>query len=88
MSLNINVDNVVAVLIKDTGWEGVAPLEDKPEVSSFFLDAYEFVDGDELLMGGGVEEAAGIPATGFGFTDTDGCKIRGPITSILAVRCR
>lgn len=90
MSLAINIDDVTAVLIKGSdGWETVAPMGDKPEISSFTLDSYEFVDSyDELLMGGGSERQFGVSATGFGFTTPAGERISGPISSILAVKHR
>jgi hypothetical protein len=87
MSLAIDVDRIEAVLLPGLGWMTVARRSDG--LSSFSMDAYEYVwpsGGNVLLLGGGMEEAAGVPATGFEFTAADGKIIAGPITTILAVR--
>jgi len=79
MSLYIDIDNVTHMLLA-TGWYEVT--ED-----SFNLDAYEFHDLRELLVGGGTVD--GVPATGFTFTTViDGGRtvMSGPLTAILAVR--
>ncbi len=72
MSLNIEPDRVEEVLLAD-GWHAVAR-------RTFALDAYEFVDGDEVLHGAG---------TGFSFVediDPGQVIVSGPLTSVLAVR--
>jgi hypothetical protein len=46
MSLAIEVDDVVAVLLRD-GWHAVAD-------DSFEIDSYEFLHGDVVRVGGGV----------------------------------
>ena len=80
MSLNIDVDDVVKVNISGT-WHDVYQYNEG--VSSFFLDAYEFIYDSILLYGGGQE---GVCATGFTFVDDDtNLKISGPLTSITAV---
>ena len=92
MSLAIDVDTVVAVLLAD-GWHEVFD-------NTFSLDSYEFLwsgregasiqeardDFDEydaeIVHGGG---ESGICATGFAMRTVEGW-IYGPLTSILAVR--
>jgi hypothetical protein len=54
-----------------------------PTDLSFDVDAYEYVAGDDVLIGGG--PIAGILETGFAFTDRSGRDIRGPWPAILAV---
>lgn len=76
MSLNIDIDDVSAVLLAD-GWHPVAG-------QSFDLDSYEFKRGDLRLLGGGA--CPGVPHTGFSFLDEDGDRIDGPLTALLAVR--
>lgn len=98
MSLAINVEKIYAVLIAGV-WYPVA--KGKDGTSSFDLDAYEFLDGENTierdartLLGGGTVE--GVPMTGFYFR-VDRSKRKmfdsgegsycmfGPITSIQAV---
>lgn len=86
MSLAINPDNVVAVLLADgLGWHEVAG-------DSFDLDSYEFIephpnpDRDGLVLHGGGQ--SGVCATGFAFMDTGGDWLCGPLTAVLAVRCQ
>jgi hypothetical protein len=54
-----------------------------PDHSSFDVDAYEYVDGDAVLVAGG--NVAGVVSTGFAFTDSAGQQLCGPLTAILAV---
>lgn len=90
MSLAINPDFVVAILLAD-GWHDVT-------MGSFYLDSFEFVypDSDtgrmDIAHGGG---NSGICATGFRakviYDDEDprsdlAPDVVGPLTSILAVR--
>jgi hypothetical protein len=87
LSLAIDIDKVVAVLLTD-GWHNV-------EGASFVLDSYEYVwhdDDDpahlELVHGGGNSD---VCATGFRFLErVDDVVERfwtsGPLTAILAVR--
>lgn len=76
MSLAIDLDEVTAVLLPD-GWHTV-------NNQSFTTDAYEYVHGDHLIVGGG--QVAGVPSTGFAFQDADtGTWIVGPLTSIHAI---
>ena len=80
MSLNIDVDDVVKVNISGT-WHDVYQYNEG--VSSFFLDAYEFIYDQNLEHGGG---QGGICATGFTFIDAEtNLTISGPLTSIIAV---
>jgi hypothetical protein len=76
MSLAIEVDNVKSVLLAD-GWHEVAP-------NSFQIDAYEFRDGDEVLLKGGA--ANGVISTGATWKGTGGESIACPLTSILAIK--
>ncbi|MEV0374832.1 hypothetical protein AB0I10_34485 [Streptomyces sp. NPDC050636] len=76
VSLAINPDAITAVLLPD-GWHDVRS-------GTFVLDAYEYVEGDDVTHGGG---QSGICATGFEFA-TGREWIAGPLTSILAVRKR
>lgn len=99
MSLAIDVDTVVRVLLAD-GWHDV-------EDASFGLDSYEYLwsgrsgvsvadldrrQGDPeyrydrnepMILHGG--GASGICACGFVFKTKDGTKLYGPLTAILAV---
>lgn len=91
MSLAINPDEVVAVLLVD-GWHRV-------EDDSFTLDAYEFIephpnpDRDGLMLHGGGQY--GVCANGFCFREVIGrgedrevVLTQGPLTAVLAVRER
>jgi hypothetical protein len=88
MSLAIDIDKVSRVLLAD-GWYTVA--FDERKVSSFDLDAYEYLQypkdprrGPHVLLGGGVLPL--VPSTGFVFKDAETKRlIYGPITAILAV---
>jgi hypothetical protein len=75
VSLAIHPETVLAVLLTDGRWHEV-------EVGSFDIDAYEFVfTGEDTPCAGGGE--------GFDFTPAHGGpRVCGPLTSILAVRCR
>jgi hypothetical protein len=74
MSLAIQADDITAVLLAD-GWHSVS--------SGFDVDAYEFKLGSLLIHGGGTNDVCG---SGFVFTEPDGVRTAGPLTSILAVR--
>lgn len=83
MSLRIDIDNIIAVLLSD-GWHDVASdstfesTESAPYRSSFDLDSYEFGEYSTIektlstkfrcIHGGG---ANGIGATGFSFYEAD-----------------
>lgn len=81
MSLAIDVDKVIAVLLID-GWHEV-------KNKSFALDSYEYIwypegaDESQLVHGGGQSD---VCATGFEFQDGVGTLMSGPLTAILAVR--
>jgi hypothetical protein len=94
MSLGIDVDKVVRVLLAD-GWHDVHD-------NSFTLDSYEYLwweggsgpraDRDPMILHGGGR--SGVCATGFAFTTLttpDGAarrvkrRMSGPLTAILAV---
>jgi hypothetical protein len=84
MSLAIDVDKVVAVLLND-GWHDVIE-------QSFALDAYEFEwfateghreqDEGELCTPGNY----GVSALGFMFRDSNDTFMAGPVSAILSVR--
>lgn len=83
MSLALEVDNVVEVLLRD-GWHKV--VED-----SFEIDAYEFTHRDDpgqrdadIRVGGGAVE--GVSATGGTWKEPGGTWVACPFPSILAVR--
>ena len=86
MSLHIEPSSVRAVLLAD-GWYPV-------ESESFYIDAYEYVSEDDrgeldIHHGGG---QSGVCAAGFSFKTTRPrggymCRVCGPLTAILAVRC-
>lgn len=88
MSLAIDIDKVTSVLIGGH-WHKVATNSDG--VSSFGLDAYEYVWGShsdkngfpKLIHGGGEH---GIETTGFGFATPQGDVIAGPMTAIQALK--
>ncbi len=78
MSLAIYIDKVVAVLLPDGEWHEI-------ELGSFDCDAYEFMEGNTLIFGGGQDK--GVPATGATWRDSiGGTRCACPISSILAVR--
>ena len=76
MSLNINADCVVAVLLAD-GWHGV-------KNKSFDIDAYEFQrEGEPILSGG---QVTNVPSTGATWLDEKGGRVYCPLTALLSVR--
>lgn len=85
MSLAIDVDKVSHVLLHD-GWHTVAPNPDG--VSSFCMDAYEYIWGELGDRSCVVHQDPQHCATlGFEFVDEKSRGwIGGPVTSILAVR--
>ena len=76
MSLAINADDVTAVLLAD-GWHEVP-------ARSFDLDSYEYQYANGLTIHEG--GAYGVCANGFEFTTTEGDRMAGPLTAVLAVR--
>jgi hypothetical protein len=76
MSLAIQVDDVVSVLMDD-GWH---PVADK----SFSVDAYEFLCGEDVLMGGGSVD--GGSSSGASWREPDGSYVACPLPAIKAVR--
>ena len=82
MSLGIDVDKVAAVLLQD-GWHEVAKGDDG--LSSFDLDAYEYVHDDRVILSGGKD--ASIPSTGFIFEEKGtGAIICGPASALQALK--
>jgi len=80
MSLAINVDDVVAVLLTD-GWHEVYG-------RSFDIDTYEYKTGRERFISFDPESGVGVTYMGFVFTSSDGDRVAGPMTAIQAVRVR
>lgn len=87
MSLAINLDDIVRVLLAD-GWHDVLP-------GSLTLDAYEMHHSALDMEGwpaswplrGGTD--SNVSSTGFRFTRPDGGnQVAGPVTSLLAVETR
>ena len=76
MSLAIEIDAVTHVLLLD-GWHAV-------EKDSFDLDAYEYLDGEQVRFGGGSHST--IPSTGARWIEKDGNEVCCSISSILAVK--
>ena len=77
MSLNINVASVESVLLAD-GWHRVLK-------GTFLVDAYEYFDNGDLVLGGG--RVQGVPSTGAAWTESeDGTTVACPATAILAVK--
>lgn len=89
MSLAVNTDKVVAVLLVD-GWYEIGKWGDGR--SSFCIDAYEFTDGslqvghggEGVVLGAGQEPT--VSALGFRFETVGHYVVTGPLSSILAVR--
>lgn len=77
MSLEIEVDRVMSVLLAD-GWHDVAE-------KSFEIDAYEFIHGEAIRLSGG--QAKGVCSTGVTWTGIDCVEFYCPLTSVLAVKC-
>jgi len=73
MSLAIEIGSVKSVLLGGT-WHDV-------EKDSFTVDSYEFVEGENIVHGGG---DSGLCATGFEFK-SGGAVLSGPLTAIQAV---
>jgi hypothetical protein len=82
MSLAINVDKVVAVLVAGK-WYDV-------DEGSFDIDAYEFLSGDgqPLLLGGRTKGVVSVGATWRSDTGVAKYCISVPLTAIQAVRER
>lgn len=88
MSLAIDVDKVISVLLPDGEWHLVRKLDSGE--SSFEIDAYEFIVGNDpknpRLLGG---QDPLIPASGASWSEgRSGQLVSCPLTSILAVRHR
>jgi hypothetical protein len=82
MSLAIDIDRVQEVLIAGQ-WHTVE--WDSTTKSTFLLDSYEYMEGDYCVFGGGQNEAAGIPSTGFAFREVGRGWVYGPLSAIQAV---
>lgn len=84
MSLAIHIKTITQVLLTD-GWHSI-------QRGSFNVDAYEFMDDDYPLVGGG--SVAGIPSTGAswieevdnGSREWEAQRLCCPLTAILAIR--
>ncbi len=85
MSLAINVERVVAVLLPD-GWHEVASRGSNDPRSSFIIDSYEYVTSQPPNDDRSVWHN---DDPGFAFAEGDGRHwVVGPLTAILAVRYR
>lgn len=83
MSLRIDADRVVRVMVGNQ-WFEVA--RNTKGISTFYIDAYEFVAGDDNrhpMFGGGQDHL--VPAAGFGFKTTTGTHLFGPLTALQLV---
>jgi hypothetical protein len=81
MSIAIEIDGVKQVLLSD-GWHIVG--ENEEGDSTFALDAYEYLWGEQVVHGGG---SSGVCSTGFVFFDDSTQNwVAGPLTAVLAVR--
>jgi hypothetical protein len=78
MSLAIEVDDVVEVLLQD-GWH---PVVDE----TFEIDAYEFRHGDVVRVSGGSIE--GVSSTGATWKEPSGVWVACPFPQIRAVKLR
>jgi hypothetical protein len=76
MSLAIDVDTVVAVLLAD-GWHKVTD-------GSFELNSYEFVHAGPTVHS--VGKVQSVPTIGTTWVEADGTIVSCPLTSVLAVR--
>ncbi len=77
MSLAIQVDDVQEVLLSDGKWHVV---KDK----TFDLDAYEFKDGDKIVLYGG--SVQGVSDTGATWKGEGDSVFFCPLTAIQAVK--
>ncbi len=77
MSLAIQVDDVQEVLLSDGKWYIV-------EGKTFGLDAYEFKDGDKIVLAGG--SVRGVPDTGATWKGENERIFCCPMTAIQAVK--
>jgi len=75
MSLAINVNKVVKVLLADGKWHQVRQVRGK---STFVIDAYEYIEEHKSAV-------EGIPSTGAIWSSGLRTRIVCPLTSILAV---
>jgi hypothetical protein len=85
MSLAVDVDRIASVLLLDGRWYDIDKRDDF--VSSFTVDAYELVCGQQ---NGALVHASGdggVCATGYAFR-SGGVVVAGPLTGIVAVKYR
>jgi hypothetical protein len=75
MSLGIQLEEIKQVLLADR-WHEV-------EGSSFALDTYEFLEGNQAVARG---DGQLITVVGFMFREPGGQIVAGPLSSILAVQ--
>jgi hypothetical protein len=76
MSLAIQIGDVIGVFMDD-GWHTVVD-------NSFLIDAYEFLEDDYPMMGGGT--VAGVSDVGARWREPDGSYVACPVPAIKAVR--
>lgn len=75
MSLAINMNKVVTVLLADGKWHRVRQVRGK---STFAIDTYEFIEEHHSAV-------EGLPVTGAMWSSGHQTRIVCPLTSILAV---
>ena len=78
MSLHIEIDDVIQVLLPDSKWYAVAD-------NSFELDSYEFHHGAEGRFNGGQEEPTLRPP-GATWKEPHGEIMYCPMTSVVAIK--
>lgn len=90
MSLAIDIDRVTAVLLAD-GWHTVDTMNQSGRtVSSFSLDAYEFVEHQENQDNGPISRVGGGDGETVGYTGvyfaSQGENYYCPLSSVLSIR--
>ena len=78
MSLAIDLDTIMSVLLPDGKWHDV-------QDCSFDLDSYEFMHGERTIAGGGTVQ--GVSSTGAKWKEKGEWYVC-PLTSIIALRYR
>ena len=85
MSLAIEVDEIIAVLLSDGEWHAI-------KEATFTIDTYEYLGGKDsqgnpaVLLGSATEPP--LPATGAGWYGVDGYRYACPLNAVLAVKMR
>lgn len=82
MSLSIQIDKVISVLLADKEWYNCLWRENK---STFEIDSYEFLEGRHVVVVGG-GTVVDVPSAGASWLMPGKGRISCPLTAILAVR--